>query len=164
MPTIEESGSPQRAADLPSLVFRAARELRTLDVDPGAGVVLSTTNAQVMRYIETHGSPTPSEIAEANALRRSNVSAALRELTALGFIVRQRDAEDGRSVRVLATHASRANREALHQAWTDSLVEALGSIEDVEQLVRLLNRIITAASERKSAEKPIDNSPELESA
>lgn len=132
-------------ADLADLVLRVSREIdpngsSALDVVP-----LTGTEVLVLRWVDMHPGTSPSATAEATALQRSNLSAALRSLVAKGMVDRRVDPRDARLVQLFATEQAAANIRVLRAHWAGKLRAALGDIADddidrVTDAVALLTR------------------------
>ena len=113
-------------ADLADLVLRVSREIdpngsSALDVVP-----LTGTEVLVLRWVDMHPGTSPSATAEATALQRSNLSAALRSLVAKGMVDRRVDPRDARLVQLFATEQAAANIRVLRAHWAGKLRAALG--------------------------------------
>lgn len=112
-------------ADLADLVLRVSREIdpngsSALDVVP-----LTGTEVLVLRWVDMHPGTSPSATAEATALQRSNLSAALRSLVAKGMVDRRVDPRDARLVQMFATEQAAANIRVLRAHWAGKLRAAL---------------------------------------
>ena len=96
-----------------------------------------------MRYVGTHPGTTPSEAAHATGIRRSNLSAALRELEARGLVTSSRDGRDARVVRLHPTPRSQANHALLRAGWISQFRAALEGDDDldVDACIQLLERL-----------------------
>ncbi|MDI9892828.1 MarR family winged helix-turn-helix transcriptional regulator [Microbacterium sp. IEGM 1404] len=124
------------------VVMRIAREIdpngpHGLDIVP-----LTGTEALVMRWVHHNPGTSPSAVAEATALQRSNCSVALRSLVAKGMIERQTAPDDARAVRLLPTPLADRSVEKLHAYWADRLRAALdddqkGFADAAELLIRV---------------------------
>ncbi|MBF4584037.1 winged helix-turn-helix transcriptional regulator [Curtobacterium sp. VKM Ac-2865] len=113
-------------ADLADLVLRVSREIdpngsSALDVVP-----LTGTEVIVLRWVDLHPGTSPSATAEATALQRSNLSAALRSLVAKGMVDRRADPRDARLVQLFATEQAAVNIRVLRAHWAGKLRAALG--------------------------------------
>jgi DNA-binding MarR family transcriptional regulator len=84
------------------LARRARQEAGAGDLGPGLAAALST--------IERHGPLTPSELADAERVKRPTATRMLATLTGEGLVIRHPDASDGRSARI---EVSAAGRELL---------------------------------------------------
>jgi len=122
--------------------MRVARE-----IDPKAPqapdiVTLTGTEALVMRWVHHNPGASPSTVAKATALQRSNCSVALRSLVAKGLIERQTAPDDARVTRLHPTALAEESVQRLHAYWADRLREALGGDEaGVQAAAALLARI-----------------------
>lgn len=129
-------------AELADVVMRVARE-----IDPKAPqapdiVTLTGTEALVMRWVHHNPGASPSAVAKATALQRSNCSVALRSLVAKGLIERHTAPDDARVTRLHATALAEESVQRLHAYWADRLREALGGDEaGVQAAAALLARI-----------------------
>lgn len=111
----------EQAADLAHVLISVARKIAVrADEDPGV-VTLTPLESLVMRHIDKHPGITPSRIASAVGLKTSNASAALRTLEAKGFITREPDPRDRRTVHIHPTRAAADNLRRVRQVW-DSLL------------------------------------------
>jgi len=142
---MDASVTDEALADLADLVLRVSREIdpngsSALDVVP-----LTGTEVLVLRWVDMHPGTSPSATAEATALQRSNLSAALRSLVAKGMVDRRVDPRDARLVQLFATEQAAANIRVLRAHWAGKLRAALGDIADddldrVTDAVALLTR------------------------
>lgn len=87
-------------------------------------VPLTGTEVAVIRRIHGHPRSTPSQIAEATGLQRSNVSTAIRSLVAGGLVVRQEQAGNARSVELLPTRLAADSVARINDYWASLLREA----------------------------------------
>jgi DNA-binding MarR family transcriptional regulator len=122
------SAAPDDAlARLADAVLRVAREL-----DPAARrsddvVPLTGTEVLVMRWVDTNPGTTPSETAEATALRRSNLSVALGALIAKGMVERRAHPGDARIAQLYPTALAAESIGVLKRRWAETLRAALGA-------------------------------------
>lgn len=118
-------------ADLAGATLDLARELQLRHSEDGDVVEMTPTERTVMRLLdETPGLP-PSRIGEILGIKRSNVSAALRELQRKGLVTREADPADARSVRVAPTPLAARNLERLREIWARALREVVPPEADV---------------------------------
>ncbi|ANW67040.1 hypothetical protein MMUR_09760 [Mycolicibacterium murale] len=129
-------------AELAQLILNAAREIRFRShVNPKA-VMLNPSEAKVMTCIDAQPGVTPSAVAEATGLQRSNLSTALRGLEERGFVERRVDPHDRRGVNLYPTALSAENLALLQQEWAQTLALGLGDDDsDVVAAKRLLARL-----------------------
>ncbi len=113
--------------ELADAILRVARELESHSVT-GAGLkTLTGTEATVLRWVHRNPRCSPSAAAEATGLQRSNLSTALRGLTAKGLVERHRDATDSRQVSLDVTDSAREGIAALNATWSQIMADALGA-------------------------------------
>ncbi|MGG7308568.1 MarR family winged helix-turn-helix transcriptional regulator [Curtobacterium sp. AB451] len=117
-------------AELADVVLRISREIdpngaRSLDIVP-----LTGTEALVMRWIDRNPGSTPSAVAEATALKRSNLSVAVGSLVAKGMVERRPDPDDARTVQLYSTELAAGSIERLHAHWAGMLRQALGGDDE----------------------------------
>lgn len=107
-----------KLADLADLVLAVARVITThAHLDPET-VDLTATEINVMRYIDHHQGTSPTAVAAATGLQRSNVSRVLRDLEAMGMVERTADGSDGRQARLRSTARAAANLRRLRANWS----------------------------------------------
>ncbi len=114
----------QRWADLADLVLIISREIQFRRYTDERAVHLSQSEGMVMRYLKNDPAATPSRIAAATGLQRTNLSTVLRGLEHKGFIERHADPGDGRGVTVHATDSGRSNALLVRQEWAAAVSEA----------------------------------------
>jgi len=111
-------------ADLAEAIIGVGRELR---LRPYTDVVeLTPSEANVMRHIDHHPGVTPSDLARATGLQRSNMSTALRTLESRGFVERRVDPHDARGVNLFPTDRAAENLRRLRRQWSQQIGHALG--------------------------------------
>ena len=139
---MEPDAEDDDLAQLAQLVLSSAREIRFRGYDDPDAVSLNPSEANVMRHIDSHPGATPSAVAEATGLRRSNLSAALRELESRGFVERRVDPNDGRGVNLFPTPRAAHNLALVRSEWAKALAAGLGDDRrDVPAAMRLLARL-----------------------
>jgi len=138
------SGHPDQdqLADLARLILTIGREIRLRGFADDRAQVLSPSEAHVMSYIDSHPGATPSAVAAGSGLQRSNLSTALRELQARGFVERRVDPADGRGINLFPTPAAARNLALIRTEWAATLAEALGGDQrGLDTALRLLGRL-----------------------
>lgn len=124
----------------------------TADPVPAEAVGLNPSDANVMKYIDGHPGATPSEVAHATGLQRSNMSTALKNLESRGFVERRTDPSDGRGVNLYPTARAAKNLSLVRREWAQHMALALGDDrENVTQATALLRRLeagLVAARQR----------------
>ena len=130
-------------ADLAEAIIGVGRELRLrLYADV---VELTASEAHVMRHIDHNPGVTPSELARATGLQRSNMSTALRTLENRGFVERRTDPHDARGVNLFPTRRAGENLKRLRRQWAQQLSRALGGdTKDAAAATALLERVEAA--------------------
>ena len=117
----------EQLADIADLVLTLARAVRTqADGDPSL-VELSLTEVTVMHYIDHHAGVSPSTVAAATGLQRSNLSRALRALEAKGMVERTADPDDNRQALLRGTVKAAENLTRVRATWARLLGNALAS-------------------------------------
>lgn len=137
-------------ADLAEAILGVGRELR-LQTSPDV-VHLTVSESHVMRYIDHHPGVTPSDVARATGLQRSNLSTALRALEQRGFVERRTDPHDARGVNLFPTDRAAENLARLRRQWAQKMAAALGEDRDgVTAAKALLERIEVALTAARLA-------------
>lgn len=122
--------------------MRIAREIDPNGPQAPDIVPLTGTEALVMRWVHHNPGASPSAVAKATALQRSNCSVALRSLVAKGMIERQIAPDDARAVRLQPTALADESVRKLHAFWVERLRWALdGDEAGVEAAAALLARV-----------------------
>ncbi|SDQ21173.1 DNA-binding transcriptional regulator, MarR family [Curtobacterium sp. UNCCL20] len=139
---MESAASDSLFAELADVLLRISREIdpngaRAIDIPP-----LTGTEALVMRWVDRNPGSTPSSVADAIALQRSNLSVALGSLVKKGMVERRPDPEDARTVQLFSTELAKRSVEKLHTHWAGMLRQALGADEgDLVRTISVLTRI-----------------------
>ena len=134
--------SDDALAEFADVVMRIAREIDPNGPHAPDIVPLTGTEALVMRWVHHNPGASPSAVAAATALQRSNCSVALRSLVAKGMIERQTAPDDARAVRLQPTALADESVRKLHAYWADRLRGALdGDSAGVEAAAALLARV-----------------------
>lgn len=110
-------------------------------------IPLTGTEIAVIREIHLLQRPSPSQIAEATGLQRSNVSTALRSLEARGLVVREHRGGNARSVELVPTPLAAEFLDQIHDYWVrrlrtvpvDVLAEAVGALTALDRLAAELD-------------------------
>lgn len=139
---MESAVSDDLLAELADVVLRISREVdpngaRVLDIVP-----LTGTEALVMRWVDRNPGSTPSGVAEATALKRSNLSVALGSLVSKGMVERRPHPDDARTVQLFSTELAGRSIARLHAHWAGLLRTALaGDEHGVDAAFALLTRV-----------------------
>jgi DNA-binding MarR family transcriptional regulator len=135
-------GDEQRWAELADLVLIVAREIQFRGYADKRAVPLSQSEGMVMRYLQQVPATTPSQIAAATGLQRTNLSAVLRSLEQKGLIERSGSSEDGRGVAVRPTELGKSNYALVRHEWADTVSSAAKHRgNDLDAAIALLRAI-----------------------
>ena len=117
-------------ADLADVVVELARHLDVRSPELRDIVPLTGTEVAVIREIHRTPRPTPSRIAVATGLARSNVSTALRTLEARGLVLREHTDGDRRTVRLVATPLADEHLARIKAFWDGRLGAVPDDVRD----------------------------------
>ena len=123
MPPPTTPTSAQLAA-LADVVLDLAHKLDIKNPELRGVVPLTGTEIAVIRQIHRTPRATPSQIADATGLRRSNVSTAIRTLEAGGLVVREHPVGNARSVSLVPTDLASQSVARINAYWAGVLREA----------------------------------------
>lgn len=130
---------------LAELVIDVAREVQLRAVQRTPVVPLTQTQGQVMRFVHANPGCSASDIADGAGLQRANVSTALRELRARGYLTSRRDDVDGRAIRIEATELADETIDRLRGSWAELIesawTKAAASPEPPAAAIGVLSRI-----------------------
>ena len=127
-----------RYADLADLILAIARTVSAdAQADPRI-VDLTPTEVNVMRFVDRNPGTSPSAVAAATGLQRSNLSRAVRDLEAKGMIARSADATDGRQSRLTPTERAATNLARLRSGWSQRLAAAGADTRHLDATLALL--------------------------
>ena len=105
-------------------ITRLARRLRQ-----EAGTDLGPSQVAALATIERHGPLSPSELADAERIKRPTATRILRHLEEAGLVARIRDPEDGRGSIVSVTAAGRTHLKRLRARKTAYLATRLDRLD-----------------------------------
>ncbi|WP_419702888.1 MarR family transcriptional regulator [Promicromonospora sp. NFX87] len=109
---------------LADVVIELCRHLDLRSAGLRGIVPMTGTDVAVIRAIHQTPRTSPSRIAEATGLARSNVSTALRALEGRGLVVRDHPTGDGRTVEIVATPLAEEHLAQIHEFWAGRLKQA----------------------------------------
>jgi DNA-binding MarR family transcriptional regulator len=141
----------QRWAELADLVLIISREIQFRRYTDEQAVHLSQSEGMVMRYLKRDPAATPSRIATATGLQRTNLSPVLRGLEKKGFIERRAHADDGRGATIHSTERGRSNTTLVRTEWATTVSTAAG--HDTTHLDAALT-LLTAVAVGLSRDQP----------
>ena len=137
-----------RWADLADLILIIARELQFRGYRDERALSLSQSEGMVMRHLVAQASATPSQIAAATGLQRTNVSTVLRDLEGKELIERHVDPQDRRGVSVHRTRRGAENYALVRKEWGEAISIATGGdaskLDDALALLRSIERGLTS--------------------
>ncbi|MDG4663825.1 MarR family winged helix-turn-helix transcriptional regulator [Mycobacterium sp. 236(2023)] len=134
----------EQLADLADLVSAVARALKAHVSTDATVFDLSVTEVTVLRYIDHHPDVSPSAVAAATGLQRSNLSRALRDLEAKGLVRRATDPTDSRQMVLHSTDLAFENLARVRAIWArlfDEALEASGDKVDIAAALPLLRAL-----------------------
>ncbi|MFB6611044.1 MarR family winged helix-turn-helix transcriptional regulator [Agromyces sp. NPDC056379] len=149
---LEQDASLQRVAitlrELAWTIHRRAPERAHVGPIP-------TTEVALLKQVVDGPGATVGELARTLGLRQSNTSAALRSLEGRGLITRGSSEADRRVVRVWATLDGVREHEAIADAWSADVIDAVAalpereraSIEAATEALALLHELMRKQSE-----------------
>ncbi|MCL6444947.1 MAG: MarR family transcriptional regulator [Alicyclobacillus sp.] len=136
----ETTGQLRRLEDL---MARLQRLMQAKTGHPGG---LTLSQVFVLRILDHRGQAKASDIAKITGLSPGAITQVCDELERLQFVSRSRSSDDRRVVHIALTEAGRQKLEEIRRERTArmrQLFEYLGP-EDVEQLIRIIERIVQA--------------------
>ena len=103
----------------------------------------------LLRLLRRRGALSVGELAEALGVTGSSVTTACKRLEKAGLVIRERQSDDERMVRVMLTTQGHEQVEAWHQRRREIVVQWLATLEHDEQkrLQHLLERLLEGAGE-----------------
>jgi len=141
----------RRWADLADLVLIISREIQFRGYTDEQAIPLSPSEGMVMRYLQHDPAATPSRIATATGLQRTNLSAVLRGLEHKSLVERHASPGDGRGVTVHPTELGRTNYTLVRQEWATAVSAAAG--HDTSNLTAALT-LLTAVENGLTTTRP----------
>jgi DNA-binding MarR family transcriptional regulator len=122
MPTPPQPTSEQLAA-LADVILDLAHKLDIRNPALRDVVPLTGTEVAVIREVHRHPDVTPSQLAAATGLHRSNISTAVRTLETGGLVVREQVPGDARSITLAPTARAAESVARINAYWVDRLAE-----------------------------------------
>jgi DNA-binding MarR family transcriptional regulator len=112
-------------AAIPELIFDIA-ELLSLDGPTEAGLAeLPASEIEIMRLVTNHPGCGITFLVARTKIRQANVSTTVRSLVERGLVIKERDENDGRAVRILPSEQALRDFDALRQVWRRRLETAI---------------------------------------
>ncbi|MFI6572316.1 MarR family winged helix-turn-helix transcriptional regulator [Nocardia fluminea] len=125
---------PSTARDLGEVLHPIARRLL-------AGRTISAGKLGVLGYLSVHGRATATTLAAIQTVSPQAIATAVRELEALGLVVRTPDSEDRRRVWIELTETGRARLTEERAVGLDWLERAIAERLDAEERAHLDNAL-----------------------
>jgi DNA-binding MarR family transcriptional regulator len=133
-----------RWAELADLVLIISREIQFRGYTDERAIPLSQSEGMAMRYLQHDSVATPSRIAAATGLQRTNLSTVLRGLEDKGLVERRASPGDGRGVTVHLTELGRSNYALVRQEWAAAVSAAAGhDLSNLDAALTLLSTVET---------------------
>jgi DNA-binding MarR family transcriptional regulator len=123
MPNSQSPPTNDDLADLADAILEIARRLAPRGHELREIGSLTGTEVVVLRVLRRSTLISPTDIALATGLTRSNVSAAIRSLEGRGLLERGRKSGDERSVELVATATAIDNLDKVRMIWSERLRE-----------------------------------------
>ena len=131
-----------RWADLADLVLILAREIQFVGYRDPEAVPLTQSEGMVMRYLQDHPGTSPSQLADATGLQRTNLSVILRGLERKGLAERRGCPDDLRRAAIHPTERGKRNYALVRQEWAALVSAAAGhDTANLDEALALLRRI-----------------------
>ena len=128
--SLEQDASVQRVAitlrELAWTIHRRAPERAHVGPIP-------TTEVALLKQVVDDPGATVGELARTLGLKQSNTSAALRSLENRGLITRESNEDDRRVVRIRATPSGAREHEAIAEAWSAGVIDAVAALPERER-------------------------------
>jgi DNA-binding MarR family transcriptional regulator len=145
MPTPPPPTSEQLAS-LADIILDLAHKLDIRNPKLRDVVPLTGTEVAVIREIHRSPNLTPSQLAEATGLHRSNISTAVRTLETGGLVMREQVPGDARSITLAPTPRAAESVARINAYWVDrlagtpaeSLAEAVTALNSLKRIAASL--------------------------
>jgi DNA-binding MarR family transcriptional regulator len=148
MPTHQQSTDVQLAT-FADVILELAHQLDLRKPELRDVVPLTGTEMAVIRQIHRTPHSTPSQVADATGLRRSNVSIAVRTLEARGLVVRTEVPGNAKSVLLVPTKLAIESINSIHAYWASLLRDAPpGLLTEAIDATEALQRLAAAVARR----------------
>lgn len=137
--------SAKQLAELADVILDLAHKLDIRNPQLRDVVPLTGTEIAVIREVHRNPHSTPTQIAEATGLQRSNVSTAVRTLEAGGLVTRAQMPDNARSIALAPTTLAAESVERINQYWSEKLATApTEALAQAVATLRALGQISTA--------------------
>jgi DNA-binding MarR family transcriptional regulator len=138
----------EQLAALADVVLDLAHKLDIRNPKLRDVVPLTGTEVAVIREIHRNPNLTPSQLAEATGLQRSNISTAVRTLETGGLVMREQVPGDARSITLAPTPRAAESVARINAYWVDRLAETPAeSLAEAVTALDSLKRIAASLGE-----------------
>jgi DNA-binding MarR family transcriptional regulator len=134
-----------------------AREIQFRGYTDERATPLTPSEGMVMRYLQSNNAASPTQIAAATGLQRTNLSTVLRGLERKRLIEKHASSDDARAITVHLTKRGTINYVAARREWGAAVSAAAGyGAADLDAASRLLDSVVTGlvANRRRQTQAP----------
>lgn len=147
----DDRHTDDRMAELAELILALARTISTeMHLDEQV-VDLTASEINVMRFVDRHPGASPTAVAAATGMQRSNLSRAVRALEAKGLVQRSTGGEDARHARLNPTPRAEANLRRLKANWSRLLGNAGADRRNLDPTLAMLRELETGLTVNRSS-------------
>jgi DNA-binding MarR family transcriptional regulator len=144
-----------RWAELADRALVIAREIQIRPYADERVRHLSASEGMVMRYLQGNDGATPTRIAAAVGLQRTNLSAVLRGLEQKDLIERRTSTDDRRVVTVHLSERGRDHYQLARKEWAAAVAAAAGNdTRHLNEAIELLARLSDGMIEDRAGDSP----------
>jgi DNA-binding MarR family transcriptional regulator len=137
----DDRHTDDRMAELADLILALARTISTeMHLDEQV-VDLTPSEINVMRFVDRHPGASPTAVAAATGMQRSNLSRAVRALEAKGLIERSAGGDDARHAQLNPTRRAEANLRRLKANWSRLLGDAGADPRNLDPTLKMLREL-----------------------
>jgi DNA-binding MarR family transcriptional regulator len=146
----------RRWADLADQVLIISREIQFQGYASPEAISLSPSEGIVMRFLHQNPGTSPSRLARATGLQRTNLSTVLRGLEDKGLIARRDSADDGRGVHIHPTPLGTSNFALVRHEWARRVAAAAADDSaNLDAALTLLAKIAAGMVQRRQSGKEL---------
>jgi DNA-binding MarR family transcriptional regulator len=147
----DDRHTDERMADLADLILALARTISTETHLDEQVVDLTATEINVMRFVDRHPGSSPTAVAAATGMQRSNLSRAVRALEAKGLVERSTGGDDARHAQLNPTPRAEANLRRLKANWSHLLGNAGADRRNLDPTLRMLRELEAGLTSDRSS-------------
>ncbi|QGR18671.1 MarR family winged helix-turn-helix transcriptional regulator [Stygiolobus azoricus] len=130
------------------IVLKGHKKLKKLLQIEAEKLGLTYTEVQVLHYL-TEGEKNVTSLAKLVDVNKSTMVEVLDKLDRMGYIIRERDAEDRRVVRVRITESGEKILEQVRARYRDLINSLLEKVKDNDKVVEFFEVIMEEECKRK---------------